>query len=62
MSTKRILIVEKIRNTLVKLQNSGLEWDREKLIYEICLENGCSRRTAIDYIRTAEVGMITAYG
>lgn len=51
----------KIFNTLKKAREGGLEIDKEKLISEICFVHGCARRTAIEYIDTAEVGFNTTY-
>jgi hypothetical protein len=51
---RRHTIIRKVIASLRKIKENDLKLDKEKLIYEICYEHGCARRTAIEYIQTAE--------
>lgn len=53
--TRRRLIIERIRATLAKARQEGLEINDDKFIVEICMEYGCSRRTALDYLKSARL-------
>lgn len=47
---RRKQIVSKIYSSIQQASARGLEIDRKKLISEVCLNYGCARRTAIEYI------------
>lgn len=51
---RRRRIVERIFLTLVEAAKKGVELDKEKLIYEVCAVEYCARRTAIEYIKSAQ--------
>ena len=53
---RRRHIIEKIRATLEKLE--GLEYDETEFKNQICRENGCSWRTAAEYIRVAKAKVV----
>ena len=54
MNEKRIKIVNRIIETLRRLEDLKLEYDKEKFVFEIITQYGISGKTAKEYIKTAE--------
>lgn len=52
---RRKFIISRIKATLSTAKEKGLVIDEDKLVNEICLEYGCSRRTALEYIKSAKI-------
>ena len=50
---RRMMLIEKLRNTYELCLQTGENWDEEKIIALLGADEGVSRRTAIDYIRCA---------
>lgn len=55
---RRKAIIEKIRNSIIAVEKAGKEVDYSKLADEVCAEVSCSKRTALEYIRTAKIQKI----
>lgn len=51
--SRRVMIINQIIQTLIKITQEGLTLDVDKLIIEICAEHGCSERTAKEYYKVA---------
>ena len=51
---KREATINKILETLKEIKKNNLSLDEDSLIFEICIENNCTRRTAYEYFRTAQ--------
>ena len=54
---RRMILIQRITGTLIKAKEVGKEVDRDKLIAILGADNGIARRTAIEYIKSAEVKM-----
>ena len=54
ISMKRELAIKKITATIKALHEKGLSYDFDKLLLEVMSEFFVARRTAIEYIKTAE--------
>jgi hypothetical protein len=46
--------IDKIRNTIMLVEEKGMNLDNKSFIIEICSDFGCSSRVAKEYIQTAE--------
>ena len=51
---KRKSIIDKIVLTLKELNKANLKYDEDKFLSEIQKESGATKKTALDYLKTAK--------
>jgi len=49
---KRLIRIKVMRNWIVEAKSNNAIIDQEKLLAIACMEFGCSRRTALEYLNT----------